>query len=179
MSFDATEIQNFRAAVKANSEAMGLANITLNDVVTYAAAKTLKDFPELKIIMSHGGYPFVHEAIYACYRNKNVYMDISEYEAAPMCETYFNAMKSMIADKVLFASAHPFVDQRDCLATYQAAGLSPEVSEKIMYKNACKVLGLDCGCSAPASSSVVDQLRGVSEDRLRSLVASILQSSLK
>ena len=47
MSFDATEIQNFRAAVKANSEAMGLANITLNDVVTYAAAKTLKDFPEL------------------------------------------------------------------------------------------------------------------------------------
>ena len=47
MSFDATEIQNFRAAVKANGEAMGLANITLNDVVTYAAAKTLKEFPEL------------------------------------------------------------------------------------------------------------------------------------
>lgn len=47
MSFDATEIQAFRAAVKANGEAMGLANITLNDVVTYAAAKTLKEFPEL------------------------------------------------------------------------------------------------------------------------------------
>ncbi|MBR3437280.1 MAG: 2-oxo acid dehydrogenase subunit E2 [Lachnospiraceae bacterium] len=47
MSFDATEIQAFRAAVKANGEAMGLANITLNDVVTFAAVKTLKDFPEL------------------------------------------------------------------------------------------------------------------------------------
>ncbi|MBR5338549.1 MAG: 2-oxo acid dehydrogenase subunit E2 [Lachnospiraceae bacterium] len=47
MSFDATEIQAFRAAVKANGEAMGLANITLNDVVTYAAVKTLKEFPEL------------------------------------------------------------------------------------------------------------------------------------
>ena len=47
MSFDATEIQNFRAAVKANGEAMGLANITLNDVVTFAAVKTLKEFPEL------------------------------------------------------------------------------------------------------------------------------------
>ena len=47
MSFDATEIQAFRAAVKANGEAMGLGNITLNDVVTFAAVKTLKDFPEL------------------------------------------------------------------------------------------------------------------------------------
>ena len=47
MSFDATEIQAFRAAVKANGEAMGLANITLNDVVTFAAVKTLKEFPEL------------------------------------------------------------------------------------------------------------------------------------
>ena len=47
MSFDATEIQAFRAGVKANGEALGLANITLNDVVTFAAAKTLKDFPEL------------------------------------------------------------------------------------------------------------------------------------
>ena len=102
-----------------------------------------KDFPELKIVMSHGGYPFVTEAIYACYRNKNVYMDISEYEAAPMCDVYFSAMKSMIPDKVVFASAHPFVDQRDSLAAYQAAGLPPEVSEKIMYKNACSVLGIE------------------------------------
>ena len=137
-----------------------------------------KDFPDLKIIMSHGGYPFVHEAIYACYRNKNVYMDISEYEAAPMCDTYFTAMKSMIADKVLFASAHPFVDQRDCLATYQAAGLSPEVSEKIMYKNACKVLGLDCGSSSCCSGgeSAASQLKGISEEKLRSLVSAVLQN---
>ena len=101
-----------------------------------------RDFPELTIIMSHGGYPFVHEAIYACYRNRNVYMDISEYEAAPMCETYRSAMKSMIADKVLFASAHPFVEIGECLAHYAAMDLPDEVREKIMYKNACRVLGL-------------------------------------
>lgn len=86
-------------------------------------------FPELKIVMSHGGYPFVHEAIYACYRNGNVYMDISEYEAAPMCETYI-AMKSMIADKVVFASAHPFVEQGECLANYAAMDLPDDVRER-------------------------------------------------
>ena len=43
-SFDATSIQRYRAGIKANAEAMGLANITLND---YAAAKTLVDFKDL------------------------------------------------------------------------------------------------------------------------------------
>ena len=38
-----------------------------------------RDFPELILIMSHGGYPFVNEAIFACMRNANVYMDLSEY----------------------------------------------------------------------------------------------------
>lgn len=109
-----------------------------------------RDFPELKIIMSHGGYPFVHEAIYACYRNKNVYMDISEYEAAPMKDTYVDAIKNMISDKVLFASAHPFVDQRECLANYAAMDLPEKVREKVMYKNACRVLGLPGGEEEPA-----------------------------
>ena len=39
-----------------------------------------RDFPELILIMSHGGYPFVNEAIFACMRNANVYMDLSEYD---------------------------------------------------------------------------------------------------
>ncbi|MFA7636440.1 MAG: dihydrolipoamide acetyltransferase family protein [Monoglobales bacterium] len=40
-SFDATEIMAYRSKVKANMEKMGLANITLNDLVMYAVAKTL------------------------------------------------------------------------------------------------------------------------------------------
>lgn len=40
-SFDATELLAFRAKVKENGEALGMANITLNDMVLFAAAKTL------------------------------------------------------------------------------------------------------------------------------------------
>jgi len=46
-SFDATAILGFRASLKANAEAMGIGNITLNDIVLYAAAKTLKNHPSL------------------------------------------------------------------------------------------------------------------------------------
>ena len=40
-SFDATELLAFRAKVKASGEALGMANITLNDMVLFAVAKTL------------------------------------------------------------------------------------------------------------------------------------------
>lgn len=104
--------------------------------------KVARDFPELIIIMSHGGYPFVNEAIYACLRNANVYMDISEYERAPMVDVYVRAMNETISDKVVFASAHPFVELADAIDAYKHFDLKPEVREKIMYKNACKILGL-------------------------------------
>ena len=99
-----------------------------------------RDFPELTLIMSHGGYPYVNEAIYACMRNANVYMDISEYERAPMVDVYVQAMKTSITDKVLFASAHPFIEVADALDAYKHFDFSDEVRAKIMYENARKVL---------------------------------------
>ena len=45
-SFDATSILAFRAKVKSSMETLGLPNITLNDIVLFAAVKTLKKHPE-------------------------------------------------------------------------------------------------------------------------------------
>lgn len=45
-SFDATELLAYRAKVKANGEALGMANITLNDMVLFAVAKTLMNHKE-------------------------------------------------------------------------------------------------------------------------------------
>jgi len=102
-----------------------------------------RDFPELILIMSHGGYPFVNEAIFACMRNANVYMDLSEYELAPMAEAYVQALNTMISDKVIFASAHPFIEQEEAIRIYKELDISDEVREKVMYKNARKILRLD------------------------------------
>ena len=106
-----------------------------------------RDFPELILIMSHGGYPFVNEAIFACMRNANVYMDLSEYELAPMADVYVDALNKMIGDKVIFASAHPFIEQADAIQIYKNLNISEEVREKVMYKTAAKILGIDKGVS--------------------------------
>lgn len=46
-SFDATKIMSLRAAFKAKGEALGMNNVTLNDMVLYAAAKTLRGHHDL------------------------------------------------------------------------------------------------------------------------------------
>lgn len=46
-SFDAEQINNYRAMLKANAENLGLENITLNDMVLFAVAKTLKNHKDL------------------------------------------------------------------------------------------------------------------------------------
>ena len=46
-SFDASEIMAFRKNLKANGEALGMGNITINDIVLYAVAKTLMSHKDL------------------------------------------------------------------------------------------------------------------------------------
>ncbi|MGI6742149.1 MAG: dihydrolipoamide acetyltransferase family protein [Eubacteriales bacterium] len=46
-TFDATQIQEYRNALKANAESLGLANITLNDMVCFGVAKTILNFKDL------------------------------------------------------------------------------------------------------------------------------------
>ena len=46
-TFDATQIQEYRNALKSNAESLGLANITLNDMVCFGVAKTILNFKDL------------------------------------------------------------------------------------------------------------------------------------
>lgn len=46
-SFDAAEIMAYRSKVKNNMEALGLANITLNDIVLYAVSRVLKNHKDM------------------------------------------------------------------------------------------------------------------------------------
>ena len=100
------------------------------------------DFPDLKIIISHGGYPYVSETIMVVQRNSNVYLDIAEYEQQPFSEKYIEAANTIISDKVIFSSAAPFMDFQEQIALYRSLPFTPEVLEKVMYKNACRILGL-------------------------------------
>lgn len=142
----------------------GPATLVPNAIIDHVAPRYIdvvaRDFPELKIVISHGGYPWVNEAIIVAERNRNVYIDLSEYEFSPMSEAYIQAANTMISDKILYASAHPFVDFKQALKTYESLDFKPEVRQKIMHDNAAKLLGLQPQSSLPVNGSQIQDLVG-------------------
>lgn len=125
----------------------GPATLVPNAVIDHVAPRYIdfvaRDFPELKIVVSHGGYPWVNEMIIVAQRNENVYLELSEYEFFPLSEAYIHAVNTIISDKVMYASAHPFVDFKEAIRNYEKIPFKPEVREKVMYKNAARLLGLE------------------------------------
>ena len=161
----------------------GPATLVPGAVIDHVAPRYIdfvaRDFPDLKIVISHGGYPWVNEAIIVTERNANVYLDISEFEASPMSEAYVQAANSMIADKLLYASAHPFIDFRDALATYGALPISAEARQKIMHDNAAKLLGIETVApavapAAPAAPAYNASSNASTADLVRSIVAEVV-----
>ena len=72
------------------------------------AERVAKAFPKLNIILSHGGWPWVTEAIHVAYRYKNVYLlpDLYQFNG-PGSGEYLAAANYILRDQMLFGSAYP------------------------------------------------------------------------
>jgi hypothetical protein len=64
-----------------------------------------------------------------------------------MAEAYVQAINNVIGDKVVFASAHPFVEQEEAIRIYNNLKLKDDVRRKVMYDNARRILGLASAAS--------------------------------
>lgn len=68
------------------------------------------DFPDLRIIMSHVGYPWVDEAVQVAWRNPNVWVDLSGIlpRYYPAQVWHYLQMRDL-RDRVLFGSDYPML----------------------------------------------------------------------
>ena len=110
-----------------------------------------QDFPELKIIAGHGGWPWVNEMVAVAWRNPNIYIDIASYLPKYIgmkgtgWETLIHYGNSVLQDKILFGSTWLFMG----LSIKQLAdevmnlSLKEEVKKKWLYSNAAKLFGIN------------------------------------
>ena len=104
--------------------------------------RVASDFPALRMLVSHGGYPWVNEAVAVCMRHRHVFMDFSTCERKLFGEFYVRAANEYITDKVVFSSANPFVDVAKAVQTYSDLQFTPATRQKIMRDNATRLLQL-------------------------------------
>jgi len=102
------------------------------------------DYPDLVVILAHGGRPlWMEEAFFLVRRHKNMYMDISGIPPQKLLE-YFPRLEE-IADKVLFGTDWPgpgIPDQRANIEKSLALPLSEAARNKIFYENAARLFPL-------------------------------------
>jgi predicted TIM-barrel fold metal-dependent hydrolase len=100
------------------------------------------DFPELRIIATHGGWPWVTEAVAVSWKNDNVFIDVSGI--APryigMSGTGWDPLirygDTLLQDKILWGTDWPLLDWKDSLSQCRELPLKEEAKEKWLFKNA-------------------------------------------
>jgi predicted TIM-barrel fold metal-dependent hydrolase len=99
-------------------------------------------FPALKIVVGHGGYPFVEAAIGLIYRRPNVTLSPDCYLFMPGCKLYVDAMEQF-PRQFVFGTHYPFQYLPDAIARTKALGLSEATSERYLRRNAEALLKID------------------------------------
>lgn len=104
--------------------------------------KILNQFPDLTVIAAHlGGYQMWGDSMEYLV-GKNVYFDTSSTLAKLDRPTVLKIIRSHGVDKVLFGSDYPMWSHEDELERFNSLGLLQEEREKILWKNAQRLLGL-------------------------------------
>lgn len=100
------------------------------------------DFPELKLVARHPGFPWDKELAAVAYRQPNVYIELSAINPRLLTDLV-PRINDIIQDKVMFGSSYPFLTPKHAIGWVEKIGLSEEIRHKVLYQNAAKFIGLE------------------------------------
>lgn len=110
------------------------------------------DFPDLPIVMAHGGRGFWYDTCaFLTAHHANVYIDVAGLVPQRLLE-HFPQMER-IADRIVFGSDWPALPRTVAqnVAAVASLGLSDDALERILWRNAARLLRLDAGAAPRAA----------------------------
>lgn len=111
-----------------------------------AVDRVAADFPKLKIVISHGNWPWVHQILHVAFRRPNVYLSPDMYLFdLPGSDDYVKAADTYLADQFIYASAYPFTPLKDYAERFLQLPIRPASMQKVLYDNAARILKLPPG----------------------------------
>jgi predicted TIM-barrel fold metal-dependent hydrolase len=100
------------------------------------------DFPDLKIVAGHIGYPWTAEMISLATKYPNVYIDTSAYKPKRYPAELVEFMRGHGRDKVMFGTNFPMISPMDCMNELPLLNLDDDVAERFLGANAARVFKL-------------------------------------
>ncbi|AMN47577.1 hypothetical protein ACG33_10800 [Steroidobacter denitrificans] len=100
------------------------------------------EFPDLRINLSHTGWPWVDEWCSMLWRHPNVYGDISGYFPSGLDDRLIKFMNSSRGrDKVMFGTNG--LGLKRCKEEFLRLDIGESTKRKVLYDNACRFLGIE------------------------------------
>jgi uncharacterized protein len=100
------------------------------------------EFPELKIVAGHIGYPWTSEMISLATKYPNVHIDTSAYKSSRYPRELVDYLRGHGRKKVLFGSNYPMLTPGECLRDLTGLELADETNRMFLYENAERVFSL-------------------------------------
>ena len=100
------------------------------------------DFPTLKLIGIHIGYPWYEEMISVAWKHPNVYIGLDAYAPKHWPEATKHYMNSFGQDKVMFGTDWPVVDPERAMEDVKNIDWSPNAKRKVLRDNALNLYSL-------------------------------------
>jgi predicted TIM-barrel fold metal-dependent hydrolase len=100
------------------------------------------EFPELKMVCGHIGYPWTTEMITVATKYPNVFIDTSAYIAKRYPPELVDYLNKHGRKKILFGTNYPMLTAAKCLEGLDELKLDKEVEELFLYGNAQRVFKL-------------------------------------
>ena len=101
------------------------------------------DFPELKLIGIHQGWPWVEEMIAICFKHNNVFMCGDAYAPSHWDPKFVHYINTFGQDKVIFGTDWPVLGPERAVREVDELGLREGPYRKMMRDNAVALFGLD------------------------------------
>lgn len=126
------------------TESGGFYKQLFNDRAPRQIDHVANDFPDLVIVVAHGAWPSVLDAISVASRRRNVYLAPDIYATTGAgAEDYQRAARTILRDKVIFESSYPILPIEQSIDFVRTEWrLDDETLDKVLYANAARVLGL-------------------------------------
>jgi predicted TIM-barrel fold metal-dependent hydrolase len=114
----------------------------ISDAHPLAIDNLAAELPDLTIIASHPGFPWVDEMTAVALHKANVFWEMSGWAPKYFPPSLKTDIRARLKDKIMFGTDHPSLPFDRILREWDELGYSEEIMHKVFHENAENVLGL-------------------------------------
>ncbi len=98
--------------------------------------------PELTVVAAHFGWPWHMELVAMALHKTNIYIDISGWSPRRIPPELVSELRGRLAGQFVWGSDFPFLTPERCLSELGSLGLPADVTDRLLWANAARILGL-------------------------------------